>query len=231
MLSVPVKHTTGRYYAPGVPEEQVRAALRAGAQPERRRRTTSPACATPQGNVLGLMPHPEHAVDPLTGLRRRRPAVRVARHGTRSRERLAHSRRTASSASPTPSTTPSATRIGREPNALELAVFSLMWSEHCAYKHSQEAAARAAHRGPAPADGPGRERRRGGRGRRAGGRVQGRVAQPPERGRAVPGRGHRRRRHPARHLRGRARARSRCSTRCASASSTRRARATCSTGR
>ena len=32
--------------------------------------------------------------------------------------------------------------------------------------------------------------------------VQGRVAQPSERGRAVPGRGHRGRRHPARHLRG-----------------------------
>ncbi len=34
-------------------------------------------------------------------------------------------------------------------------------------------------------------------------RVQGRVAQPPERGRAVPGRGHRRRRHPARRVRDR----------------------------
>jgi phosphoribosylformylglycinamidine synthase subunit PurL len=29
-------------------------------------------------------------------------------------------------------------RLGREPNALELAVFSLMWSEHCAYKHSKK---------------------------------------------------------------------------------------------
>src|SRR4029078_2975175 len=28
--------------------------------------------------------------------------------------------------------------LGREPNALELAVFSLMWSEHCAYKHSKK---------------------------------------------------------------------------------------------
>ena len=41
--------------------------------------------------------------------------------------------------------------LGRDPNALELAVFSLMWSEHCAYKHSQEAAARAADRGRARA--------------------------------------------------------------------------------
>ncbi len=29
-------------------------------------------------------------------------------------------------------------RLAREPNALELAVFSLMWSEHCAYKHSKK---------------------------------------------------------------------------------------------
>ena len=40
-------------------------------------------------------------------------------------------------------------------------------------------------------------------GRRARGGLQGRVAQPPERGRAVPGRGHRGRGHPARRLRGR----------------------------
>ncbi len=85
----------------------------------------------------------------------------------------------------------------------------------------EEAAAPAADRGPARADGAGRERRRGRRRRRPRGGVQGRVAQPPERGRAVPGRGHRRRRDPARHLRASARGRSPCSTRCASASSTR----------
>ena len=28
-------------------------------------------------------------------------------------------------------------RLGREPNDVELAMLSLMWSEHCAYKHSQ----------------------------------------------------------------------------------------------
>ena len=58
----------------------------------------------------------------------------------------------------------------------------------------QEAAAPAAHRGPARAHGPGRERRRGRRRRRPRGGLQGRVPQPPERGRALPGRGHRRRR-------------------------------------
>jgi phosphoribosylformylglycinamidine synthase subunit PurL len=29
-------------------------------------------------------------------------------------------------------------RLGREPNQVELAMFSLMWSEHCAYKHSKK---------------------------------------------------------------------------------------------
>ncbi len=29
-------------------------------------------------------------------------------------------------------------KMGREPNRVELAVFSLMWSEHCAYKHSKK---------------------------------------------------------------------------------------------
>ena len=29
-------------------------------------------------------------------------------------------------------------KLGREPNGLELAVFSLMWSEHCGYKHSRK---------------------------------------------------------------------------------------------
>ena len=32
--------------------------------------------------------------------------------------------------------------LGREPNDFELAVFSLLWSEHCGYKHSRAAAAR-----------------------------------------------------------------------------------------
>ena len=28
-------------------------------------------------------------------------------------------------------------KLEREPNQVELAVFSLMWSEHCGYKHSR----------------------------------------------------------------------------------------------
>src|SRR4249919_1730302 len=29
-------------------------------------------------------------------------------------------------------------QMGREPNVVELAMFSLLWSEHCAYKHSRK---------------------------------------------------------------------------------------------
>jgi phosphoribosylformylglycinamidine synthase len=71
-LSVPVKHTTGRYYAP--PEEL--AGLRAGGQvllryrpghnPNGSLEEIAGVC-NEERNVFGLMPHPEHAVDPLTG--------------------------------------------------------------------------------------------------------------------------------------------------------------------
>ncbi len=40
--------------------------------------------------------------------------------------------------------------LEREPNDFELAVFSLLWSEHCGYKHSRRAARPAC---PPPASG------------------------------------------------------------------------------
>jgi phosphoribosylformylglycinamidine synthase II len=46
-------------------------------------------------------------------------------------------------------------RLGREPNDLELAVFSLMWSEHCAYKHSKKLLRRLPTEGPRVVMGPG----------------------------------------------------------------------------
>jgi phosphoribosylformylglycinamidine synthase subunit PurL len=46
-------------------------------------------------------------------------------------------------------------RLGREPNALELAVFSLMWSEHCAYKHSKKLLRALPTEGPHILMGPG----------------------------------------------------------------------------
>ena len=46
-------------------------------------------------------------------------------------------------------------RLGREPNSLELAVFSLMWSEHCAYKHSRKLLRELPAEGPQLLMGPG----------------------------------------------------------------------------
>ena len=66
LLSVPVKHTTGRYHAPGIPEEQVVLRYAPGQNPNGSLRDNA-GVANEAGNVLGLMPHPEHAVDPLTG--------------------------------------------------------------------------------------------------------------------------------------------------------------------
>jgi phosphoribosylformylglycinamidine synthase len=72
VLSIPVKHTTGRYYAPGVTLEeldangQVLLRYADGQNPNGSLRNVAGICN--QGrNVMGLMPHPEHAVDPLTG--------------------------------------------------------------------------------------------------------------------------------------------------------------------
>jgi phosphoribosylformylglycinamidine synthase subunit PurQ / glutaminase len=71
-LSIPAKHTTGRYYAPPEDLERMEAAgqivLRyiAGTNPNGSLRDIAGVCNA-EGNVFGLMPHPEHAVDELTG--------------------------------------------------------------------------------------------------------------------------------------------------------------------
>jgi phosphoribosylformylglycinamidine synthase len=71
-LSIPAKHGEGRYYAP----EEVLDALEANGQvayryapgqnPNGSARDIA-GVRNEAGNVVGLMPHPEHAVDPLTG--------------------------------------------------------------------------------------------------------------------------------------------------------------------
>jgi len=67
MLSVPVKHTTGRYHAPhGFDERQVLLRYAPGQNPNGSERDVAGVVNT-QGNVFGLMPHPEHAIDPLVG--------------------------------------------------------------------------------------------------------------------------------------------------------------------
>jgi phosphoribosylformylglycinamidine synthase len=67
-LSIPVKHTTGRFYHPD-PEalgEQVVFRYAPGQNPNGSVDDIA-GVSNEAGNVVGLMPHPEHAVDPLTG--------------------------------------------------------------------------------------------------------------------------------------------------------------------
>jgi len=87
VLSIPVKHTTGRYFAPEEmldeleQHDQVVLRYAPGQNPNASLRDIA-GVRNEAGNVMGLMPHPEHAVDPLTGstdgLRLFESATRVA---------------------------------------------------------------------------------------------------------------------------------------------------------
>jgi len=71
-LSIPIKHTTGRYYAPDAELARLEAADQVllryapGENPNGSLNDIAGVCNEAR-NVFGLMPHPEHAVDPLTG--------------------------------------------------------------------------------------------------------------------------------------------------------------------
>jgi phosphoribosylformylglycinamidine synthase subunit PurQ / glutaminase len=71
-LSIPAKHGEGRYWAPeGVLDEleaggQVAFRYAPGQNPNGSARDIA-GVRNAAGNVLGLMPHPEHAVDAMTG--------------------------------------------------------------------------------------------------------------------------------------------------------------------
>ncbi|CAA9499965.1 MAG: Phosphoribosylformylglycinamidine synthase, glutamine amidotransferase subunit [uncultured Solirubrobacteraceae bacterium] len=72
VLSIPVKHTSGRYYAPPetlaelVDRDQVVLRYAHDGNPNGSSNDIAGVCGAGR-NVVGLMPHPEHAVDPLTG--------------------------------------------------------------------------------------------------------------------------------------------------------------------
>ena len=72
VLSIPSKHTTGRYYAPEVLLEQLEADQQVvfryanDCNPNGSLSDIAGVCNTAR-NVVGLMPHPEHAIDPRTG--------------------------------------------------------------------------------------------------------------------------------------------------------------------
>jgi len=71
-LSIPIKHGEGRYWAPDAVLDQLEAMGQVayryapGQNPNGSARDIA-GVRNEAGNVLGLMPHPEHAVDPLTG--------------------------------------------------------------------------------------------------------------------------------------------------------------------
>ena len=72
ILSIPVKHTTGRYFAPDAALDALEAAGQivfryAGGQNPNGSARDIAGVRNEAGNVVGLMPHREHAVDPLTG--------------------------------------------------------------------------------------------------------------------------------------------------------------------
>ena len=65
-LSIPIKHTTGRYYAPDLDAIADQVVLRYTEDHNGSERNIAGVC-NDERNVFGLMPHPEHAVDELTG--------------------------------------------------------------------------------------------------------------------------------------------------------------------
>ena len=66
-LVIPVKHGEGNYHAPADLEpEQIVFRYARGTNPNGSERDIAGVLSA-DGNVLGLMPHPEHAVDPLLG--------------------------------------------------------------------------------------------------------------------------------------------------------------------
>ena len=200
-LSIPAKHQTGRYWAPDPVLDEIEAngqvvvryvaghafngAARdiAGVSQPRRQRRRADAAPRARGR-------------PAHRLGRRPQAVRVRR----ARRRMSRHRELGLTDSEYDRIVeligPRAER-GRARDLQPDVVGALR------LQALAQAAADAADGGPARRHGPGRERRRGRRRPRAVVRVQGRVAQPPERGRAVPGRGDRRRRDPPRRVRGR----------------------------
>jgi phosphoribosylformylglycinamidine synthase I len=63
-LSIPAKHASGRYFSPTPVDVVLRYAP--GENPNGSQEDIA-GVRNEAGNVFGLMPHPEHAVDPLTG--------------------------------------------------------------------------------------------------------------------------------------------------------------------
>jgi CobB/CobQ-like glutamine amidotransferase domain/AIR synthase related protein, N-terminal domain/Formylglycinamide ribonucleotide amidotransferase linker domain len=101
-----------------------------------------------EGTVVGLMPHPEHAVDPGHRPVVRRPRLlRLRGRGGGGASPVGTVARAAAEADlPQPFAELGLTRdeyetivatLGRRPTGAELALYSVMWGEHCSYKSSK----------------------------------------------------------------------------------------------
>ena len=104
---------------------------------------------------MGLMPHPEEACDPLLGSTDGRLVLGglIGVGGVSTTEIPRHRQLglTDDEAARIPEL------LGREPTDPELVMFSLMWSEHCSYKHSRPLLGRLPHhRSPGAAGARGR---------------------------------------------------------------------------
>ena len=176
---------------------------------------TLPASATQAGNVVGLMPHPEHAIEELTGpstdglgllhLRPEGPGLRVTI------DTVAKAKAAPEDEQPYAALGLKGDEyakicaiLGRRPTSSELAMYSVMWSEHCSYKSSRVHLKQFGEKVPDNAKdvlliGMGENAGVVDVGNGLGGHVQGRVAQPPVVRRAAPGRRDRCRWHRPRH--------------------------------
>ena len=120
------------------------------------------------GNVVGMMPHPERAVDQTARLRRRQTDVHIDSErleGTTWRSKLSAKEPTAEQIAEQKIYKQFGVTdeeyelicgfLGRKPNYTEIGVFSVMWSEHCSYKNSKPVLQKFPITGPRVLMGPG----------------------------------------------------------------------------
>ena len=174
MITVVLKSGVGAYVA----DQQVLADLDASGLVVARYADGSPngsasdiaGIASAAGNVVGLMPHPEHAIDPLTGpgmggLDFFASVLAPRGRGMSRPDTVADAGATPGRGQPhaalglTDAEYASiGTHLGRRPTDSELAIYSVMWSEHCSYKSSRVHLRQFAEKAPPTAGAAGRHR-------------------------------------------------------------------------
>ncbi len=99
---------------------------------------TSPAFSSRERNVMGMMPHPERACDPLMGSTEGLGIFESMLVGCARIDEMTITPELIEQHQLTPAEYQKiVSLLGREPSYTELGVFSVMWSEHCSYKSSR----------------------------------------------------------------------------------------------